>query len=103
MDTWSGKQDALTADTDYLTPTTAAFTYSPTNHTHNATSYDIKDLADTTGRRAEWDAKIDGGDLIGSYIAIADTADYFTGNNAEEIFAEIGLQLDGVLTLLEGI
>lgn len=103
MDAWSGKQDALTADTDYLTPTTAASTYSPTNHTHNANSYDIKDLADTTGKRAEWDAKIDGFDLIGSNIAITDTADYFTGNNAEEIFAEIGLQLDGVLTLLEGI
>lgn len=49
--TWSGKQDALTADVDYLTPTTAGTTYEPKKQ--------ATDLYVSSGEKSTWNGKQD--------------------------------------------
>ncbi len=68
---WTNKQDALTADTDYLTPSTAASTYQPkgsyasssdlTSHTGNTTVHV------TAEEKAKWDA---GGNVFKGTVTV---------------------------------
>lgn len=63
--TWNGKQDALIADTDYLTPTTAGTTYEPLK--------DAGDLYVSSAEKSTWNAK--------QSALVADT-DYLTPTTA---------------------
>uniref|UniRef100_UPI003F81443D hypothetical protein n=1 Tax=Escherichia coli TaxID=562 RepID=UPI003F81443D len=48
---WSGKQDALTADVDYLTPSTAGTTYEPKKSTgeNYVSDEELEVLQNTSG------------------------------------------------------
>lgn len=78
--TWNGKQDALTADTDYLTPGTASSTYEPIKgaddnyvtdaektvigNTSGTNTGDQTSIVGITGTKSEFDTAVTDGNIL---------------------------------------